>query len=221
MISGIWKVVTSILLFGVALAGCGGSGSPPGGLPGNPSGIGSGSTPPTNPDQGFGRTVTLTTADGFVYEVQARLGPASAAVNYQGSIENAPSGTVYGVVYVRYGDGLQDRPEPFDPMSELILAVPSDSRASFGYGNAKLLGKSASPCDYEPGLDTAWCAVGTQILRMNGTDPYNPELRPGRPVNIVLATLYPIPQAASTAKIALFGIVPGRVPVQIPILTSG
>ena len=222
------QVSTGVLLITLS-AGCS-SGSKP-----SPAPASSGSstvaapqttTPPTaQPTVGSGPVVTLTSKEGYVYKLQASpyTGPPLLISRITGN--DAPSGQVFGAIAVTISDGVADRPEPLDPLLHsadggLTLSVPANSAAVFG--------PAAIPCYHDNGPSAAWCDVGTQPAQASGQPgEFGPfasssrQLEPGQPVSLLMASLYPIPQAAPMAKLTLFANVSGGHLVQVPVSTSG
>jgi len=217
------QMSTGLLLITLS-AGCS-SGSKP-----NPAPASSGSPkvattePTTQPTGGSGPVVTLTSKEGYVYKLQASpyTGPPLLISRITGN--DAPSGQVFGAIAVTISDGVADRPEPLDPLLHsadggLTLSVPAGSAAVFG--------PTVIPCNHDYQSSTPWCDVGTQPAQATSRPgEFGPlvstsQLEPGQPVSLLMASVYPIPQAAPMAKLTLFAKVSGGHLVQVPVSTSG
>jgi hypothetical protein len=225
---------TGVLLIALS-AGCS-SGSKP-----NPAPASSGSPtvaatqPTTQPTVGSGPVVTLTSKEGYVYKLQASpyTGPAITVLDYAngGGTGNAPPGKVFAAVTVTISDGLPDRAEPLGPLfysgvGGLTVAVPADSAAAFGPA-AHSIGADTKACYHNNQTSSAWCDLtaqpsqGTSQPGELGPLDSTSQLEPGQPVSFILASAYPIPQAAPMAKLALFAQLGLGNLVQVPLTPSG
>jgi hypothetical protein len=222
------QMSTGVLLITLS-AGCS-SGSKP-----NPAPASSGSPtvattePTTQPTGGSGPVVTLTSKEGYVYKLQASpyTGPTITVLDYTngGGTGNAPPGKVFGAIAVTISDGVADRPEPLAPLFNtdyggLTLAVPANSAAAFG--------SVVIPCNQDSQSSTAWCDVDTMPAQATSRPgefgrfaSSTAQLEPGQPVSLLVASVYPMPQAAPMAKLTLFSNLSGRHLVQVPVSTSG
>ena len=225
------QMSTGVLLIALS-AGCS-SGSKP-----NPAPASSGSPtvaatqPTTQPTGGSGPVVTLTSNEGYVYKLQAApyTGPAiTVLANNTAEVTNAPPGKVFAAVTVTISDGLPDRAEPLGSLlySGLTVAVPADSAAAFGPA-AHSIGADTKTCYHNNQPSSAWCDLTAQPSQ--GTSqpgevgplaPSSGQLEPGQPVSLILASAYPIPQAAPMAKLTLFAQLGLGNLVQVPVSTSG